>query len=333
MTRLNILDYLLIDEGKTARDAIHDTTELAKLADDLGYHRFWVPEQHHALSIASSSPELLMMHLAGQTKKIRIGSGGIMLPHYSPFKVSEIFRTLEAIHPNRIDLGIGNSTGGRLVNHALNEEKEERLTYEQQVRDIQKYLSDDTKSSHRFQKLIATPVTATHPEMWMLGAGGSSTKIAAEFGTSYTYAHFIKPFDVGIEIINTYRKQFKPSLFQDKPYVAIAVFVVVGKTTDEAEQLAKSFDLWMASLETAKNPPYFPNVVTASRKQFSPFEKQKINNIRKRAIIGDSHYVKEELQKLIAKYNCDEVIIIPNIPGIENRKTAIELLAKEFQLT
>lgn len=333
MVRLNILDYVLIDEGNTASDAIKQTTDLAKLADKLGYHRFWIPEQHHALSIASSSPELVMMHLASETKQIRIGSGGVMIPHYSPYKVAENFRTLEAIHPKRIDLGIGNSTGGRLVNQVLNEEKEDRLTYEQQVRDIQKYLRDDTSSSHRFQKLKATPLVDTLPEMWMLGAGGSSTKIAAELGTAYTYAHFIKPFDVGINVVNTYRKEFKPSAFHDKPLVSIAVFVIIGKTMDEAEQLAKSFDLWMASLETAKNPPFFPNVETASRKHYNDFERQKIKNIRNRAIIGDPSYVKEEIDKLVAKYSCDEVILIPNFPGIENRMKGIQLLAKEFRLS
>ncbi|WP_249871516.1 LLM class flavin-dependent oxidoreductase [Oceanobacillus saliphilus] len=332
MVLLNILDYALIDEGSTSRDALRHTTDLVRVADELGYHRFWVPEQHQALSIASSAPELLMMHLATNTKTIRIGSGGVMIPHYSPYKVAENFRTLEALHPGRIDLGIGNSTGGRLVNHVLNEEKEERLSYEQQVKDIQKYLGDDTTQEHRFRKVIAMPQIDTLPEIWMLGAGGKSTKIASELGTAYTYAHFIKPFEVGSEIIATYRKHFKPSIFHDKPNVAITVFVVIGETNEEAEIFAKAFDLWMASLETAKNPTHFPSVETAKRRQYSPFEKQKINQIRKRAIVGNPHFVREEIVKLAERYHADEVTVIPNIPGAANRMKAIQLLAKQFKL-
>ncbi|WP_010651957.1 LLM class flavin-dependent oxidoreductase [Oceanobacillus massiliensis] len=332
MVRLNILDYTLIDEGTDARHALAQTTELARHADELGYHRFWIPEQHQVFSIASSAPEVLMMHLADSTKTIRIGSGGVMLPHYSPYKVAESFRMLEALHPGRIDLGIGNSSGGRLVNRVLNEEKEERLSYEQQVTDVQRYLAGETLGEHRFQSLIAAPVIKTKPEIWMLGAGGKSTKIAAENGTAYTYAHFIKPFEVGSEIVATYRSNFKPSSFMEKPNVSIAVFVVIGETKEEAEEFAKAFDLWMASLETAKNPPYFPSIATAKKRQYSEFEKQKINQIRKRAIIGNPQYVKEELYKLVEFYHADELTIIPNFPGAANRIKGLQLLAREFRL-
>ncbi|MGJ9460540.1 LLM class flavin-dependent oxidoreductase [Oceanobacillus sp. CF4.6] len=332
MVFLNILDYALIDEGSNARDALGQTTELARYADELGYHRYWVPEQHNALSIASSAPEMLMMHLAAATKSIRVGSGGVMIPHYSPYKIAENFRMLEALHPARIDLGIGNSTGGRIVSKVLNEEKEERLPYEQQVTDIQKYLTGETTQEHRFQKLIATPVIDTLPEIWMLGAGGKSTKIATEYGTAYSYAHFIKPSEVGADIIATYRKNFKASVFHEKPNVSISVFVVIAETKEEAEELSKAFDLWMASLETAKNPPYFPSVETAKKRQYSSFEKQKINQIRKRMIVGNPAHVKEEIIKLAEFYQADEVTLIPNFPGAANRMKGIQLLADAFKL-
>ncbi|PAE28286.1 LLM class flavin-dependent oxidoreductase [Paenibacillus sp. 7884-2] len=332
MIPLNILDYALIDEGTNANEALKHTTELAQLADNLGYKRYLVPEQHQALSIASSVPEMLMMHLATSTTNIRIGAAGVMLPHYSPYKIAETFRTLEAVHPGRIDLGIGNSSGGRLVNHALNEEKDERLTYEQQVIDIQKYLTDDSDSEHRFHQLVATPVTDTLPEIWMLGSGGKSTKIATEQGTAYTYAHFFKPSEVGKEIISTYRKNFKPSPFHEKPTVSIAVFTIIGETKEEAQSFSGAFELWMASLETAKNPPYFPSVQTAQKRRYSSFEKQKITQIRKGAIVGNAHHVKEEILKLAEFYQADEVTIVPNLPGAANRKKAIQLLAKAFGL-
>lgn len=140
MVTYNILDYSPIDEGSDARSALIQTTELARLAEKLGYRRFWVSEHHHVHSIAGSSPEMLMMHIADSTEKIRIGSGGVMLPHYSPFKVAENFRVLEALHPNRIDFGIGRSPSYQLVNRALNETKGKRLSYEQQIKDIRHLL-------------------------------------------------------------------------------------------------------------------------------------------------------------------------------------------------
>ncbi|RLL47037.1 LLM class flavin-dependent oxidoreductase [Oceanobacillus piezotolerans] len=330
MIPLNILDYSLIDEGETAIEALQDTVSLAKLAERLNFHRFWVPEQHHAFSIASSSPEMLMMYLATQTKRIRIGSGGVMLPHYSPYKVAENFRTLEAFHPNRIDLGIGNSPGGRLVQRALNEGKSKRLTYEEQTEDVLHFLKDDSLKEHRFGKLRATPIIKTTPEIWMLGAGGSSTKIAAENGTAFTYAHFIKPVDKGREVIASYREHFKASPFHASPLVSIAVFAIIAETTEEAEELALAFDYWMLSLETAKNPTYFPSVHTAKQQTYSAFERKKISNTRKKAIIGDPEKVKAEILQLAEFYHADEVTIIPNFPGTANRMKGIELLAEAF---
>lgn len=333
MITLNILDYALVDEGKTSKQALKDTAELAQLADKLGYKRFWVPEQHFAYSIASSSPEMLMMYLATVTKRIRIGAGGVMLPHYSPYKVAENFRMLEAFHPNRIDLGIGNSPGGRLVQQALNEGKEKRLSYEQQVKDIMKYLTDDHKSNHRFQRLFATPIIDSLPEIWMLGGGGTSTEIAAHLGTAYIYAHFFRGLtEKGLESIQYYREHFQPSPFQAKPNVGVAVFTVIGETKEEAEALAKAFFLWMAWLETGKNPRYFPSVETAKNDTFNSFERRVVEKLKGRTIIGDPFHVKREIEKLVEVYAADEVTIVPNFPGIENRKKGIQMLAEVFGL-
>ncbi|MCU9614497.1 LLM class flavin-dependent oxidoreductase [Caldibacillus lycopersici] len=333
MVSLNILDYSLVDEGSSPSQALHETAELAKLADQLGYKRFWVPEQHYAYSIASSTPEMLMMYLATVTKRIRIGSGGVMIPHYSPYKIAENFRMLEALHPHRIDLGIGNSPGGRLVQAALHEEKgETKLPYEQQVGDIIKYLTDDIDSEHRFQKLIATPAIESKPEVWMLGAGGRSTKIAAENGTSYIYAHFFHPSPTGKEVIQQYRQNFQPSIFQNNPNVGVAVFVIIGETEQEAESLAQAFFMWLVAIETAKNPMHFPSVETAKNYIFSSFEQQKVSQLRKRAIIGTPSNVKEELLQLAEYYHADELTIVPNFPGADKRMKGIELLAAAFQL-
>lgn len=331
MTTLNILDYSPIDEGSNSHKALLETTELAKRAEELGYSRFWVAEHHHVLSVAGSTPEMLMMHLASSTKKIRIGSGGVMLPHYSAYKVAENFRMLEALHPNRIDLGIGRSPSYRIVNKALNEEKAKRPSYVQQVKDLHKYFTDDSSSDHRFNDLVATPIIKTAPEIWMLGTGGGSAQIAGENGTAYAYAHFAKPSDAGVEVVDNYRKQFQASALLQKPKVMIAVFAVVADTSEEAEEIAKAFDLWLLFVESANPPPYYPSVQTAKNRGLSSVEKEKVTKNRKRMIIGNPQQVKKEIERISDLYQAEEITIIPNVSGAVNRMKGIELLAKAFQ--
>ena len=168
MVQLGVLDYAQTDEGENATTALHHTVLLAKHAEALGYTRFWMAEHHNVPAFASSSPEMVMMHLANATKRIRLGSGGVMLPHYSPYKVAENFRILEAFFPNRIDLGIGNNIGTPLVKNALNENKNSILDYEKSMKDIQTYLTDQVNEEHRFHGITANPVVPTNPEMWLL---------------------------------------------------------------------------------------------------------------------------------------------------------------------
>ncbi|KRG08697.1 LLM class flavin-dependent oxidoreductase [Lederbergia galactosidilytica] len=332
MLTLNILDYSPIDEGTNARQALLQTTELARYADKLGYHRFWVAEHHNVLSVAGSSPEMLMMHLATATKSIRIGSGGVMLPHYSPYKVAENFRMLEALHPNRIDLGIGRSPSYQIVNLALNETKGKRVSYEQQIQDLAKFLSNHTFENHRFNSLVATPVIETTPEMWMLGTGKDSAKMAAENGTAYAFAHFAKPSKAGLDAIAHYRKDFKPSLLLKRPKVMIAVFAIIAETTEKAMELAQAFDLWLLFVESATPPPYYPSIQTAKNRGFSFVEKEKVLQNRKRMIIGNAEQVKEEIKQIAELYQTNEITIIPNFYGADNRIEGISLLAQAFGL-
>ncbi|MFD1030107.1 LLM class flavin-dependent oxidoreductase [Metaplanococcus flavidus] len=332
MISLSILDYSPIDEGSTAGEALHQTTALAQLAERLGYQRFWVAEHHQVDSVAGSSPEMLMMHLAGATEKIRIGSGGVMLPHYSAYKVAENFRLLEALHPGRIDLGIGRSRSYRLVNKALNESKGIPVSYEQQIADIQKYLTDDTETEHRFRQLRATPVAETTPEMWVLGTGEGSVKVAAEAGAAYAYAHFAKPLKSSAKLIGSYKEQFRPSRLLDAPKSMVCVFAVVGETEEEAEDLAKAFDLWLLFVESDTPPPYYPSIETAKQRGFSASETEKVERNRKRMLIGTAEQVKWQIEEIAAAYQTDEILIIPNVSGAYSRMKTIRLLAEEFGL-
>lgn len=324
MFALNILDYSPIDEGSSAREALLQTTELAKLAESMGYKRFWVAEHHKVMSVAGSTPEMLMMHLAASTSSIRIGSGGVMLPHYSAYKVAENFRMLEALHPNRIDLGIGRSRSYLKVNQALNGNKQ--ISYDQQIDDLQQYLTDSGE-------LIATPVTETAPELCLLGTGGGSAELAAEKGTAYAYAHFARPAASGVEVVKTYRNSFRPSKLLDEPKVILAVFAVVAETAEEAEEIAKAFDLWLLFVESDMPPPYYPSIKTAKARGFSAREQEKVDKNRQRMIIGDAETVKAEIERVAEQFKADEVTIIPNISGAENRMNGIRLLAEAFGLS
>lgn len=332
MISLSILDYSPIDEGATAGDALQGTTALAQLADGLGFKRFWVAEHHQVFSVAGSSPEMLMMHLAGATERIRIGSGGVMLPHYSSYKVAENFRVLEALHPGRIDLGIGRSRSYRLVNKALNESKGIPVSYDQQIADIQKYVIDDTETEHRFQKLRATPVSKTAPEMWVLGTGEGSVKVAAEAGAGYVYAHFAKPLQSSARLFRSYEEQFQPSKLQDAPKTMVSVFVVVGENDEEAEELATAFDLWLLFIESETPPPYYPSIETAKLRGFSASEMEKVERNRKRMLIGTAEEVKRQIEEIAEVFQTDEILVIPNVAGDENRMKGIRLLGEVFGL-
>jgi len=330
MISLNILDYSPIDEGGTAAAALKQTTELARLAERLGYKRFWVAEHHQVDSVAGSTPEMLMMHLATSTETIRIGSGGVMLPHYSAYKVAENFRMLEALHPGRIDLGIGRSRSYRIVNEALNESKTKRLPYDQQLMDLQKYFADDIDSEHRFQSLKAMPIIETAPELWLLGTGQGSARLAAEKGMAYAYAHFAKPSQQGVEVVDTYRAEFQPSSFLQQPKVIIAVFAVVAETPEKAEELATAFDLWLLFVESDSPPPYYPSVETAKKRGVSPSEQEKVARNRQRMLIGTPDQVKAQIESIANRYKTDEITIIPNIYGADNRMDTLRLLADAF---
>lgn len=333
MISLNILDYSPIDEGRTAAIALKQTTELAQLAERLGYQRFWVAEHHQVASVAGSTPEMLMMHLAASTETIRIGSGGVMLPHYSAYKVAENFRMLEALHPGRIDLGIGRSRSYRIVNEALNEGKTKRLPYDQQLADLQKYFTDDTAGEHRFQPLLAMPIIETAPEMWLLGTGQGSARLAAEKGMGYAFAYFAKPSQQGVEAVDAYRAEFQPSPFLKEPKVIIAVFAVVAETAEKAEELATAFDLWLLFVESDSPPPYYPSVETAKKRGFSASEQEKVARNRERMLIGTAAQVKAKIESIAERYGTDEITIIPNISGAANRMEELRLLASVFNLS
>lgn len=335
LVKLSILDYAPIYENSNGFKALQDTKQLAKYAEDLGYHRFWMAEHHNIPSLASSSPEMIMMHLADATKSIRVGSGGVMIPHYSPYKVAENFRVLETLHPGRIDLGIGSTTGTPIVNQVLNEKKNGKLGYEQSIRDVYKYLTNHDDREHRFNELTATPTSSTAPDMWILSSSTRSAKIAARNGLGLTYGLFPNTkgnkISTGIEAVKMYREEFKPSAIFQEPKVMLSIFVSVAKTTIEAERLSKALHLWLLGNDHFRQFKYYPSIETAERYVYSEEEKQHIAHNASRIVSGDIDTVKSELTYLVETFAADELLLVPHLASLDSRFEAIELLADAFK--
>ena len=258
---LSVLDQSPVRSGSTPADAIHETLDLARAADRLGYHRYWLAEHHSTAGLAGSSPEVLIGQVAAVTSGIRVGSGGVMLTHYSPLKVAENFRVLETLFPGRIDLGIGRAPGSdpltaRALSHgpgALGLEH-----FPNQIADLIAFLGDGLPAGHPFAGVRAMPTGPTAPNVWLLGSSGDSAAYAAHFGTGFSFAHFIND-EGGAEVVRAYREHFRPSPWLAAPRASVAAFAVCADTEAEAERLARSRDLFLVRLRSGRPGPYPPS--------------------------------------------------------------------------
>ncbi|MEW9701352.1 LLM class flavin-dependent oxidoreductase [Paenibacillus sp. SI8] len=333
MMKLGILDQSQIGEGRTAAQALAETTALAQEADKLGYSRYWLSEHHASQALAHSSPEVLIAHLAAQTSRIRLGSGGIMMPHYSAYKVAENFRLLEALHPGRIDVGLGRAPGGMPIStRALQEGKYTSVDqYPQQVADLTGYLHDSLPHDHRFAALHASPIISTAPEIWLLGSSYDSARIAARQGAAFGFAQFFGNADC-TEALRIYREHFQPSILNDKPRSLAAVLVVCADTEEEANRLATSTDLFFLSLGQGRLLPYFPSVETAMGYPYTEADFALIRGGRHKRIIGTPQQVREEMLRLNEAYQADEIMVVSPIHDVEARVHSYRLLAQAFNL-
>lgn len=332
MLKLGILDQSQIGEGKTASEALSETTRLAVEAEKMGYYRFWMSEHHGSRSLAHSSPEILIAHVAAATRTIRVGSGGVMLPHYSAYKVAENFRLLEALHPGRIDLGLGRAPGGRpLSTRALHEGKTYHYDqYPQQVLDLIDYFQETTED-HRFAGLLASPSIDTHPEIWLLGSSDESARIAAMLGTAYGFAQFFGT-PGGAEAIRWYKEHFRPQRLDEEPRALAAVLAICAETEEEADELALSTDLYFLGIERGTELPWFPSVETAKQYPYTELDRELIQRARQRRIVGTPERVRESLLQLADEYAADELLIVSPIHHFEKRIASYRLIAEAFDL-
>ncbi|WP_256758085.1 LLM class flavin-dependent oxidoreductase [Cohnella sp. WQ 127256] len=328
--RLSVLDHSHVNEGRSVKEALNETVALAQEVEKLGYHRFWVSEHHGSEALASSSPEVLIAHIAAHTKSIRVGSGGIMLPHYSAYKVAENFKLLEALHPGRIDVGLGRAPGGMpIATRALQEHKRVDIDlYPQQVSDLNDYLHDDNPSNHRFAGLRAFPQTETVPELWLLGSSDGSAKIAASLGLPYAFAQFFGA--AGDEALHLYHSYFRPSVHYSHPQSLAAVMVICADTEEEALQLGKSNELFFLKLLSGQELGYLPSVKTATEYPYSAMELQMIEQMRSRRFIGTPGQVKEALKRYANRMHLEELMIVSHIHDFDKRIQSYRHIAEAF---
>ena len=328
--KLGLLDQSVVRRGQKVKEAIDETIATAKLADDLGYSRFWISEHHNSTFIAGSTPEVLMVKLADETQRIRIGSGGIMLPNHSTLKVAENFRMLETLFPGRIDLGMGRAPGGDRITASLlnpsNDFSEER--YLQQLNHLQHFFKDTAATQHG--KILATPQAATTPEQWILSSSGGSSKIAAEFGLGLAVAKFINGF-VTPDVIETYRKNFEPSEQYQQPKEILSAFVLCGETEERAAYIRKNLDYILLQFDKGIYED-FPDGETISKYQFTESDLSRIKYNSGRIISGTADAVHEQLSKLASDFDVEEIVISTMMDNAPERKRSFELLAEAFAL-
>ncbi|MDQ0903761.1 MULTISPECIES: LLM class flavin-dependent oxidoreductase [unclassified Paenibacillus] len=335
MLKLSILDQSPVSSGFTHSEALQQTIGLAQVADRLGYTRFWVSEHHNSAGLAGSSPEVLLSTLAARTSRIRLGSGGVLLPHYSPYKVAENFRMLEALYPGRIDLGIGRAPGGTphtaKALRGISADMFEGLErFPAQVTDLLGFLADSVEPGHVFEGIRATPLVDSMPQVWLLGSTGQSGVYASQAGAAFCFAHFINGAG-GQHAVRSYRSSFRPSALNVVPQATVCIYVLCAETQAEAEGLAASIDLRILQMEKGeftgvKSPEEAANYV------YSDWDHTRVRDNRSRMIIGDPNQVREQVLNLAESYQVDEVMVVAGGYRFETRMQTIKLLAEAFNL-
>lgn len=329
--RYSILDQSPVSEGSTPGEALQQTATLAQSAEKWGYTRFWVSEHHDAPILAGSSPEILIAHLGAVTEKIRLGSGGVMLPHYSSFKIAENFKLLEALYPGRIDAGVGRAPGGMpRASLALNEGRSRNVDrFPDQIDELSMYLNDAIPEDHMYYGMKATPLTLSAPPLWILGSSMSSALLAAEKGLPYMFAHFING-EGGQDFTRTYRERFE-RLEGKQPYVGFAIFVVCQDTEQEAERVAASLDLALSMGAQGMPSEGTPSPEKAQAYEYSKFENLLVEENRRRMVVGNPEQVADQLEALAEEYGADEVMLVSIAYDFKDKLKTFELVALEMK--
>ncbi|MHB1837704.1 MAG: LLM class flavin-dependent oxidoreductase, partial [Solirubrobacteraceae bacterium] len=331
---LSVLDQSPIAEGSTGAQALHDTIDLARLADELGYHRYWVAEHHGGPMLAGPSPEVLIGPVAAATESIRVGSGGVMLPHYSPLKVAESFTILAALYPDRIDLGLGRAAGtDQLTMFALQRDRRQAAPddFPQQLAELLAYFEDDLPQDHPFRHLAATlPGRPALPVPWLLGSSQQSALWAGELGLRYAFADFINPR--GAEIAALYRERFQAARDLQAPRTAVAIWALAAPSDEEAEFLASSSRMAFTLLRRGRLIPV-PPPETATEFLAREASMRPDGQVPgRRGVVGSPEAVRAGIERVVSDYGADEAIIVTITFDHAVRRRSYELIADAFGL-
>jgi luciferase family oxidoreductase group 1 len=328
--RLSVLDQSVARAGRPQDESIRDTVALAEHCEALGYKRFWLSEHHSLPTIVGTAPEVLMAAIAARTSRIRIGSAGIMLPHYSPFKVAEQFRVLDALAPGRIDLGVGRAPGSdQRTALLLNPDPRSADRFPQQVMELGAWIrGEEMPEGHPGRRIRALPQTDTAPQLWMLGSSGYGAQLAAHLGLPYAFAHFINE-EGADEALALYRHLFKPGRIE-KPHAAVCVWALAADTEEAAWQLFASRERARIDRNQGRFGPL--QAPEDAARGYTEAEEAQRRDLRRTAIVGTGEQVAEKLRALAAELQVEEIAVITWTWDTDAQRRSYELLAKASRL-
>ena len=332
--KIGVVDQSPVRTGGTGADALRETLELARTCERLGYSRYWLAEHHSTNSFAGSAPEVLLPMVAAATREMRVGTGGVLLSHYSPFKVAEQFRVLATLFPGRIDLGVGRAPGGDMRTVQALQYGRGALPIEafpHQVEDLAGWLGNTfDRSAHPWGRVRAMPRGESVPEVWLLGSGGDSGYIAAEHGTAYSFAQFISGIDAA-PFVRAYRERFRPSAGLAAPRASVAVGVICADTRDEARRLASGIELWRRRIMRGfdRGIPAPDEALSELQPGWEPIP---LGTDGARLVAGTPADVRAELLRIAERCGVDEVIAVTVTHDFAARVRSYELLAEAMEL-
>ena len=333
MLPLSVLDLSFVTTGTPGAAAIRNTIDLARLADELGYRRYWVAEHHNLPSVASGAPEIMIAAIAAATQRIRVGAGGVMLPNHAPLMVAERFKVLEALYPDRIDLGIGRAPGtDQLTSLALRHRQEVRADddFLERFQELVAWKLRAFPAGHPFQQIHVMPDDVEVPPIWLLGSSGYSAQLAAQVGMGFAFAHHFAHFDAA-EALGLYREGFRPSRWLERPHAILATAAVTAETGEAAERLAATLDFnYVRRAQGEYRPLASPEEALAY--PYSAAEERARQANRKRLFVGTPAELRERLGGFAAAVGADEVMITSAIFDHGARQRSYRLLAEAFGL-
>ena len=326
---LSILDQSPVISGLGARRAVEETLALARRADELGYHRYWLAEHHAIAALADPCPEVLLARLGAETRRMRVGTGGVLLPYYSAFRVAETFRMLEALYPGRVDLGIGRAPGGdaRTAQAVSGGGFPDAARFPEQVWQLVGHLDGSLPAGHPLERVRVQPEVEGSPEVWLLGSSDYSGALAAELGLPFSFAHFINP-QGGDTVMRAYREVFKPGR-EKAPRTMVCSFAICAASDEEAERLAAPIDLRRLHMALNIDSP-MPTAEEAARHRYSDEERRYVMGQRARAVIGSPATCRREIEAMAARYGADEVMVLTITGDYASRLRSYELLIEAF---